>query len=148
MAARVRGSRSFAPPRRPDDTGPAPVVPGHPAEGRPELVEGLLAAGADVTAVEAYRTVPASAEAIRPLGAWISAGEVDAVAFASPSAVAAVVAGLGEEAPLLKRVVLAAIGPTTADALRAAGLEARAVPARHTGLDLADAIAAALGPRG
>jgi len=44
-------------------------------------------------------------------------------------------------------VVLAAIGPTTADALRVAGLEAAVEPARHTGADLAEAIAARLGPR-
>ena len=119
-----------------------------PAEGRPELVDGLRAAGAVVAAVEAYRTVPAPAEAVRPLAAWIAAGEVDAVAFASPSAVAAVVAGLGPDASLLRRVLLAAIGPTTADALRAVGLEPGAVPTRHTGADLAESIAASLGTHG
>lgn len=118
-----------------------------PAEGRPELVEGLRAAGALLAAVEAYRTVPAPAEAIRPLAAWIAAGEVDAVAFASPSAVDAVVAGLGADAALLRRVALAAIGPTTAAALRGAGLEPAVEPARHTGADLADAIAERLGAR-
>jgi uroporphyrinogen-III synthase/uroporphyrinogen III methyltransferase/synthase len=130
----------------PDVAGRAVLLP-RPAEGRPELLDGLRAAGADVAAVEAYRTVPAPADAIRPLAAWIAAGEVDAVAFASPSAVAAVVAGLGAEAPLLRRVVLAAIGPTTADALRAAGLEVGAQPARHTGADLAESIAGRLGAR-
>jgi uroporphyrinogen-III synthase/uroporphyrinogen III methyltransferase/synthase len=124
----------------------AVLVP-RPAEGRPELVEGLTRAGARVVAVEAYRTVPAPPAEIRPLGEWIAAGAVDAVAFAAPSAVRAVVAGLGDRAPLLGRVVLAAIGPTTAAALREAGLEARVQPARYTGPDLADAIAAALGPR-
>ncbi len=127
--------------------GRAVLLP-RPAEGRPELVDGLRAAGADVVAVEAYRTVPAPAEAIRPLAAWIAAGELDAVAFASPSAVAAVVAGLGADAPLLRRVVLAAIGPTTAEALRSAGLEPGAQPVRHTGLDLAEAIAARLASPG
>jgi uroporphyrinogen-III synthase len=115
-----------------------------PAEGRPELLAGLLAAGAEVVAVEAYRTEPAPPGAIRPLAAWIEAGEVQAVAFASPSAVRAVVAGLGGQAALLQRVVLAAIGPTTSDALRAAGLAPGAQPARYTGPDLADAIAARL----
>ena len=71
-----------------------------------------------------------------------------AVAFASPSAVKAVVAGLGERAALLRGVVLAAIGPTTAEALRAAGLAPAVQPARYTGADLADAIAARLGRRG
>ena len=51
-----------------------PVLVPRPAEGRPELVEGLRAAGADVAAVEAYRTVPAPPEAIRPLAAWIASG--------------------------------------------------------------------------
>lgn len=132
LAPHVRGKRVLFP---------------RPAEGRPELLAGLLAAGAEVAAVEAYRTVPAPAEAIRPLAGWIAAGEVDAVAFASPSAVNAVVAGLGEQRALLGKVLLAAIGPTTSDALRAAGLEPGAQPARYTGLDLADAVAARLQPR-
>lgn len=131
LAPRVRGKRVLLP---------------RPAEGRPELLEGLRAAGAHVTAVEAYRTVPAPPEAVRPLASWIRAGEVDAVAFASPSAVKAVVAGLGEDARLLSRVALAAIGPSTGDELRAAGFAVAAQPVRHTGTDLAEAIAARLGP--
>jgi uroporphyrinogen-III synthase len=132
LAPHVRGRRVLFP---------------RPAEGRPELLAGLLEAGAEVAAVEAYRTLPAPPEAIRPLAGWLEAGEVDAVAFASPSAVSAVVAGLGEGKALLRSVLLAAIGPTTGDALRGAGLEAGAQPARYTGPDLADAIAARLGPR-
>jgi uroporphyrinogen-III synthase len=126
LAARVQGKRVFVP---------------RPAEGRPELVDGLVAAGAEVTAVVAYRTLPAPREAIAPLAAWIDAGEVDAIAFASPSAVKAVVAGLGDRAALLRKVPLAAIGPTTAAALREEGLEVGVIPARYTGVDLADAIA-------
>lgn len=117
-----------------------------PAEGRPETVAGLLAAGADLTAVEAYRTVPAPAEQLAPLAGWLADGEVDAVAFASPSAVQAIVGALGPRASLLREVLLAAIGPTTAEALAAAGLPASAVPARYTGSALAEAIAARLGP--
>ena len=129
LAARVRGRRVLLP---------------RPAEGRPELVDGLRAAGAEVAAVEAYRTVPAPTEAIRPLAGWLEAGDVAAVAFASPSAVKAVVAGLGARAGLLRKVPLAAIGPTTADALRAAGFEVAVQPVRYTGPDLAEAIAAGL----
>ncbi|HET8539401.1 MAG TPA: uroporphyrinogen-III synthase [Anaeromyxobacter sp.] len=145
VPAEARGE-AMAAALAPHVAGRAVLLP-RPAEGRPELLDGLRAAGAEVAAVEAYRTVAAPAEAIRPLAAWIAAGEVDAVAFASPSAVAAVVAGLGADAPLLRRVLLAAIGPTTADALRAAGLAAEAEPARHTGADLAEAIAERLGAR-
>jgi uroporphyrinogen-III synthase/uroporphyrinogen III methyltransferase/synthase len=125
----------------------APLVRGRrvllprPAEGRPELLAGLLAAGADVVAVEAYRTLSAPPEAVAPLAAWLDAGEIAAVAFASPSAVQAVVAGLGPRASLLRRAPLAAIGPTTADALRAAGLDPAIQPRRYTGADLAEAIA-------
>jgi uroporphyrinogen-III synthase/uroporphyrinogen III methyltransferase/synthase len=131
LAPRVRGRRVFLP---------------RPAEGRPELLAGLLAAGAEVTAVEAYRTLPAPPDEIRPIARWIEAGEIDAVAFASPSAVAAVVGALGGEAGLLRRVVLAAIGPTTTAALRAAGLDAAVQPDRYTGADLAEALGARLGP--
>lgn len=133
LAPRVRGRRVLLP---------------RPAEGRPELLEGLLAAGADVAAVEAYRTVPAPPEAIEPLAGWLEAGGVAAIAFASPSAVKAVVGGLGARAALLRRAPLAAIGPTTAEALRAAGLEVAVQPVRYTGAELADAIAARLGPGG
>jgi uroporphyrinogen-III synthase/uroporphyrinogen III methyltransferase/synthase len=131
LAARVRGRRVFLP---------------RPAEGRPELLAGLLAAGAEVAAVEAYRTLPAPPEEIRPIAGWIEAGEIDAVAFASPSAVAAVVGALGDRASLLRRVVLAAIGPTTTAALRSAGLDAAVQPERYTGADLAEALGARLGP--
>ncbi len=116
------------------------------AEGRPELIEGLLAAGAEVEAPEAYRTVPAGPEALAPLRAALAAGQVDAVAFASPSAVRAVAAALGVHRPLLSRVLVAAIGPTTAEAAREQGLSVGVQPAVPAGAALADAIAAALGP--
>jgi uroporphyrinogen-III synthase len=79
------------------------------------------------------------------LAGWIHRGEVDAVAFASPSAVKAVTGALGADVALLRRVLLAAIGPTTAAALREAGLEPGALPAEHTAPALADAIALNLG---
>jgi uroporphyrinogen-III synthase len=61
--------------------------------------------------------------------------------------VRAVVAALGARAPLLERTLVAAIGPTTADALQALGLRTGVQPARYTAKDLADAIAERLGPR-
>ncbi|BDG01750.1 uroporphyrinogen-III synthase [Anaeromyxobacter oryzae] len=131
LAPRVRGRRVLLP---------------RPAEGRPELLAGLVAAGAEVTAVEAYRTEAAAAADLARLADWIAAGEVDAVAFASPSAVKAVTGALAGRASLLGRVLLAAIGPTTADAIRAAGLPVSVLPRDHTGRDLAEAIAARLGP--
>lgn len=160
ITAERLGSRLRPPDLRPPEaTGAAlaralaPSVQGRrvllprPTEGRTEVLEGLSAAGAEVTAVEAYGTVPAPAERLAPLRGWLEGREVDAMAFASPSAVRAVVAALGPAAPLLGRVLLAAIGPTTAAALEVTGLHAGAVAGRHTGRDLADAIAARLGPR-
>jgi len=115
------------------------------AEGRPELADGLTSAGAELTAVEAYRTVPVPAEQLAPLSGWLRAGEVAAVAFASPSSVRAVAAALEADPTPLAAVLLAAIGPTTAAALEEAGLPVGLVAARHTGADLAEAIAARLG---
>jgi uroporphyrinogen-III synthase/uroporphyrinogen III methyltransferase/synthase len=114
------------------------------AEGRPELGDGLKAAGAEVVAPVAYRTVEAAPGSLAALGALLAQGRVHAVTFASPSAVRGVVAGLGTEAGRLSGVLLAAIGPTTAEALRAAGLAVGAMPERHTAPDLAEAVAAAL----
>jgi uroporphyrinogen-III synthase/uroporphyrinogen III methyltransferase/synthase len=131
LAPAVRGRRVLVP---------------RPAEGRPELVEGLEAAGASVSAVEAYRTVPAAPERLACLGGWIRGREVAAVAFASPSAVRAVADALGADLEVLGDVLLAAIGPTTAQALQDLGLTPGAVAERHTGRDLAEAIAARLGP--
>lgn len=114
-------------------------------DGRTELLEGLAAAGADVVAAPCYRTVPAPPELLAPLGEALVDGRIAAVVFASPSAVHAVVAALGARAALLDRAALAAIGPTTADALRAAGLRVAVVPAVSTAVDLADALARHLG---
>lgn len=120
--------------------GKAVLVP-RAAEGRPELGDGLRAAGAEVVAPIAYRTLPAAAGSLAPLGALLAVGRIDAVTFASPSAVQGVVSGLGAEAGRLGGVLLGAIGPTTAEALRAAGFQAGVVPERHTAPDLADALA-------
>jgi uroporphyrinogen-III synthase len=123
--------------------GRAVLVP-RAAEGRPELVEGLRAAGAEVVAPVAYRTLPAAPEALAPLADLLQAGRVDAVTFASPSAVRSVVGALGARAALLGRALLGAIGPTTAAALREAGLAAGVAPAEHTAEGLAEALAGRL----
>jgi len=133
MAPHMRGRRVLVP---------------RAAEGRPELVEGLVQAGAEVTAAACYRTVAASAAALAPLGEALLDGTIDAVAFASPSAVRSVVAALGARAAMLDRPALAAIGPTTAAALQEAGLRVTVIPPISTAHDLAEAIARHLGPRG
>jgi uroporphyrinogen-III synthase/uroporphyrinogen III methyltransferase/synthase len=132
LAGEVRGLRVLVP---------------RPEESRPELVEGLARAGAEVMAPVAYRSVPCPPESLEPLAAALRAGAVDAVVFASPSAVRSVVAALGPETRLLARSALAAIGPTTAAALRAHGLAVAVEPASSSGPALVDALAEHLGPR-
>jgi uroporphyrinogen-III synthase/uroporphyrinogen III methyltransferase/synthase len=131
LAPRVRGKRVLVP---------------RAEEGRPELVDGLAAAGADVTAPAAYRTAAVPPETLRPLGELLERGEVDALAFASPSAVRSVVAALGPGR--LSSTAVAVIGPTTAEAARAAGLRVDIEPRESTGAALAEAIAERIGPRG
>ncbi len=116
-------------------------------EGRPELVDGLLAAGAEVVAPIAYRTRPVPPDSLRPLGDLLERGALDAVVFASPSAVRSVVAALAERASLLSGAVVAVIGPTTAQAVRDAGLKVDVEPPSASAYALADAVADRLGPR-
>ncbi len=100
---------------RPFPTRPVPApgssCPG-PRPGRDVLPEGLVAAGWQVDAVEAYRTVPvAMADEDR-----VAVAAADAVCFASASSVT----GLLEAAGGLQVVpaVVVCIGPSTAAAAR------------------------------
>jgi uroporphyrinogen III methyltransferase / synthase len=106
----------------------------------PELPRALRAAGAEVTEVVAYRTVTGqgNSEAIE----LIRGGRVDVVAFASPSAFHHFVESLGKKAiaGIGGAVAFAAIGNTTAAAIRDAGFEASIVAERPG----AEAFAAAI----
>jgi len=118
-------------------------------EGRPELAEGLARAGAEVVAPAAYRTVAVAPAALEPLAAALRAGDLDAVVFASPSAVRSVLAALdalGDGRELLGRAALAAIGPTTAAELRAHGREVAAEPPEPSVAALSAALVRALAP--
>jgi len=87
------------------------------------LEEALTQMGARVERVEAYRTLLAPPGPAR-VTADLAAG-VDAVAFASPSAVASLMEALGRAWPeALSGVAVAAIGPSTERALIESGLEA------------------------
>jgi uroporphyrinogen-III synthase len=93
------------------------------AEGaRPELAAGLRGAGARVDAIPVYRTVPAALDT-GWLRAELAGGALDALCFASPSAVRAFASHLDAESrAAARRVLTVAIGPSTAAALRDAGL--------------------------
>ena len=111
---------------------------------RDTLPEGLRAAGARVDAVVAYRNLPAAIDA-EALRRQLLAGELDALTFASPSAVRRFAALLDAQAlAAARRCVVAAIGPVTARALERAGLPAAAVAGSATPAALVEALAAAL----
>ncbi|HEV7137665.1 MAG TPA: uroporphyrinogen-III synthase [Steroidobacteraceae bacterium] len=97
----------------------------YPASSRalPTLGAGLTQLGAEVTTVEAYRTVSGNTLDVENCRSWIARQGVGAVTFASPSAVAELEDALGKEdfARLLAAAPAIAIGPTTARALAERG---------------------------
>jgi uroporphyrinogen-III synthase len=105
------------------------------ADGRAELADGLRAAGARVTVVAVYRTVALTPEELAPLRARLESGEIEAAAFFAPSQVAPLAGVLG------RLRLVAAVGPTTAEALRAAGVRVDVVAPEPTAEALARAIA-------
>lgn len=94
---------------------PPRVVLALAANARDVLERRLREAGVDVTRFDVYRTVPAAPRTPR---LSLAALDVDAVWLASPSAVT----GFLNQVELDADVPLVAIGPSTADAIRARGL--------------------------
>ncbi len=102
------------------------------AQAREILPDALRQGGAVVDVLPCYRTVPEAAPAATILER-IKAGDVDCVTFGSSSTVenflSLVPAGVLREHP---EVVLAAIGPVTAQTLRRHGLEPSLQPEEYT----------------
>ncbi|MEO5509982.1 MAG: uroporphyrinogen-III synthase [Longimicrobiales bacterium] len=119
-AGGVRGARCFWPRAEAANMG---------------LAEALRAAGAVVTDVVAYRTIPHGLGAAR-LKRDIEAGHMDAVLFFAPSAVDAFVALVGVAVP----IVIGVIGRTTGERVRSYGLPVHVQPATHTIKALVDAL--------
>jgi uroporphyrinogen-III synthase len=90
----------------------------------PELTETLKRLGATVTAVTAYRTLPPTKGDRARVQDCVKEG-VDGILFYSPSAVENFLELLGRDRleKLQGRTVMVAIGPTTAGALSAAGVQ-------------------------
>ncbi len=101
------------------------------AVGRAVLPDALRAAGARVDEVVVYRTEPASFDA-GALADRLASGELDAVLLASPSATRSLVHGLGPRREALRRSLLVALGPATAEAIRALGFEVGFQPPHAT----------------
>jgi uroporphyrinogen-III synthase len=104
---------------------------------------GLAARGAHVDRVVAYRTLPAIQ--VRPALLGELQRAPDAAVFASPSAVEAFLEAAGSPG---RGVGALAVGPTTAEAVRAAGLTLLATAERSTVDGLLDALVRALAPSG
>lgn len=95
--------------------------------GNPALLEGLERAGATVSAVTLYRTIPAS-RAAPEAAALLRARSIDAIAFASGTAARGFAALFGDEASSLAApAAVACMGKTCATDARSAGLRVDAV---------------------
>jgi len=113
------------------------------AEGaRDVLPDGLAALGCTVDVVNVYRTASdgAGAGALREA---LKNGRVDAVTFASASAVRGFVEAVGVE--LARRAPAISIGPVTSDAVRAAGITLAGEATEASIKAIADATVALLG---
>lgn len=109
-------------------------------DARPTLAAGLRAMGLDVTEVVAYRSETSAA--LAELRAALSKPSLKAVMFCSPSATHTL-AGLepDERRRLAEQFVVASMGPTTTDALRALGVVPRVEASERTFEGFARALA-------
>ncbi|HET6305239.1 MAG TPA: uroporphyrinogen-III C-methyltransferase [Myxococcota bacterium] len=119
------------------------------AEGaRESLAEGLRRAGARVDVLPIYRTVPAAVDAAG-LRAELASGALDALTFASPTALRAFASQLDAESHAAAlRAIRVAIGPATAAALSAAGLAPDAVAGEPSAAGIVRALVTAREARG
>jgi len=109
-------------------------------EARDILPKSLRTLGAEVDVVPAYRTVP-DTENGQALRALLTQGEVNAITFTSPSTVRNFLAMVGEGAvDALSRVVVACIGPVTAEAARDLGIRVDVVAREYTVEGLVNAL--------
>ncbi|MBP1774771.1 MAG: cobA [candidate division NC10 bacterium] len=110
------------------------------AEAREVLPDELTRGGATVDVVPAYRTVRNTANADE-LRTMLRDGKIDAVTFTSSSTVRHFLDLVGAEATeMLRGVVVASIGPITADTAARHGIPSDVVPDGYTIPALADAL--------
>lgn len=118
------------------------------SRARDVLRRGLLNLGADVDQPVAYRTMLAKVDAAE-CHRRLAEGSVAAITFASPSSVNGLLESVGPELfqKMLHETACVAIGPTTAQALVAAGSPGPVTASRATLSSLAEAVVAAVAPR-
>jgi uroporphyrinogen III methyltransferase/synthase len=97
-----------------------------------DIVTGLQELGASVESFVAYRTVPAEDRA-QDLRKLLDDGDLDVLTFTSSSTVTNFMRAVGDKRAGLARTIPAVcIGPTTADAARADGLNVVSVAREYT----------------
>ncbi len=113
---------------------------------RRELPDALCAAGASLTEVVAYRTLPAEPATAGAFLRLLERGEIDAVTFMSPSSAQGLARALGRDelSVLTRHAVVASVGPTTSEALRELGAPPGAEARTRTAAGLAEAVVRAL----
>jgi uroporphyrinogen III methyltransferase/synthase len=99
------------------------------AQAPRDLPDALAERGAQVTEWPVYETIPAAMDK-EALAKEFAEGRIDAVALTSSSTARSLAAAAGAEA--LAKVDLVCIGPVTAQAVRALGLEPAVVAEEHT----------------
>jgi uroporphyrinogen-III synthase len=110
------------------------------AIGREAFPNALEAAGFDVRAIDAYRTVPEPDVDLRVLE-QVRRGEIDMITFSSPSSVRNFLDLVGQECAVKRGIPVICAGPVTAQAARDAGLLVVAVSDAPDALSMAEAIA-------
>lgn len=110
---------------------------------RPELVEGMRRLGAEVDPVTVYCTINADLKDADEVMKRILDRQIDVVTFASPSAVNNFAGAFPASvlSDVFQRTLVAAIGPTTAEAVRGYGVEPSIIAKESTARGLAEAIA-------
>ncbi len=104
-----------------------------------ELTRGLVCLGAEVLEIDAYKTVPATADIARAKQ-MIDAGEIDIVTFTSSSTVSNLTAAFGNGTVDLNGAVVACIGPKTMEAAGKTGLKVDIIAKEQTIPGLVEAI--------
>lgn len=113
------------------------------AAGRDELIDGLRALGASVSAPVAYRTIAVAPATLDQTAARLRAGEVAATIVCSPSAIESLLRAIGPGP--LAQAALVCLGETTAEAARQANLRVDAVALKTTMESLVLAVRSTLG---
>jgi uroporphyrinogen III methyltransferase/synthase len=111
--------------------GKGPALLPRAAEGRDALERILAARGILVDAPSAYRSLIVPPARLAFAVDLLQRNWLDAVTFGSPRTVQALLEALPDRR-LLEQVVVGAVGPTTAQALSAAGVRVDVVPGTHT----------------